>query len=401
MNILFITIAWPASGERNLYSDLMDEFATAGHKVYVVGANDTDGLQYSGIVNERGISVLRIRSGKIRKTSHIRKMVSLLGLERKMMNAIDKHFGQIKIDLILSPTPPITLAHLYIKLKKKYRANFYLLLKDIWPQGSVDHQVFRKYSIPWLFFRLNEIRTYKTADYIGCMSPLGVRYILSRNKYLTRNKVEVCPNCIRPNEKKIHVNIDSVRSNYNIPPHACVFIFSGNLGVGHGLGFLIEAIRTLKDYSKAFFIIGGSGTHFRFLSEIVKEHSLKNVFIYQWLPAVEFEKILAASDVGLILLYKYTVPQFPSRLLSYLDYSKPVLCAVNKETDIGTIVTNSGSGCSVIHGDLEGFIYEVKSLSENKYYREEMGRNARKLLIHNYTVKHAYEIIMSHFNDEK
>jgi glycosyltransferase involved in cell wall biosynthesis len=397
MNILFITIAWPASGERNLFSDLMDEFVLEGHNVYVIGASDSGTYPDAGLVKENGINVLRIQCGRIRKTSHFRKMVSLSTLGIKIFKAVKQYYWQTDIDIIICPTPPITLSYVYRRLKRKYKAAFYLLLKDIWPQGSVDHHVFHKHSIPWLYFRGHEIRIYKTADYIGCMSPAGVKYILSKNKYIAESKVEVCPNCIRPGKDFPEVNKTLIRAKYHIPNDACVFIFSGNLGIGHGLGFLIEAIRQLNDYSKAYFVIGGSGTHFQFLSEKIQSLSLKNVMLYEWLPVADFNNILMCSDVGLILLHKYTVPQFPSRLLSYLDYSKPVLCAVNKETDIGTIIQNSLCGRALIHGDLDGFIREVKYLSENLSERTILGINARKLLVNNYTVRHGYDIIMNHF----
>ena len=397
MNILFISIAWPLPGERNLYTDLMEEFVLNKHNVYVVGTQNSDNQIKSELKTENGIHVLRVKTGQIRKTTYIRKASSLLTLDRKILVAIKKHFSEINFDLIIGPTPPITLSQLFKKLKKIYNAPLYLLLKDIWPQGSVDLKVFRRYSLPWFYLRSHEIRIYKTADYIGCMSPLGVEYILSKNKYISESKVEVCPNCIRPVYETIKVDSAGIRQKYNIPSDACVFIFSGNLGIGHGLAFLVDAIKELADYKKAFFIIGGSGTQFKFLQENLKDYTNKNFLLYDWLPREDFVRILATSDVGLILLYKYTVPQFPSRLLSYLEYSKPVLCAVNKETDIGSIVEASGCGISIIHGNMKEFIKSIKYFSENTKERLIMGEKSRKLLLENYTAKHGYEIIMQHF----
>lgn len=399
MNILFISIAWPKTGERNLYTDLIDEFIRRGNKVYVAGTSDSEYNFTNKVTVENGINILRIKAGKIRKTSHFRKALSLLTLDRKMHRAIQKNFRSIRFDLILGPTPPVTFSRLYIKLKKSNRAPFYLLLKDIWPQGSVDLKVIRKYSLSWFWLRAHERRIYKAADFIGCMSPMGIEYLWQKNKYLLKSKLEVCPNCIRPTSRVPDANTAEVRLKYNIPSDACVFIFSGNIGIGHGLGFLVEMIASLRDYTKAYFVIGGSGTQYRFLFERLRDHAAENVFLYEWLPAEDFIQILASSDVGLILLHKYTVPQFPSRLLSYLDFSKPVLCAVNDNTDIGKIVEDSGCGRSVTHGDQNGFIDAVKFFSENKKKRVEMGENGRKLLIENYTVSRGYEIIMNHFSD--
>ncbi len=397
MKLLFISIAWPLPGERNLYTDLMDEFIMHGHQVYVVGTRIQTKGESPVLSEENGKSVLRIHSGQIRKTSYIRKAAILLTLGGKVWEAINRHFAETQFDLILAPTPPITLSRTYKKLIKYYKAPFYLLLKDIWPQGSVDLRVFKMYSIPWIFFRIHEKRTYRIADQIGCMSPLGAKYILSKNKYLSTNKVEVCPNSIRPAAELHSKGGNAIRAKYGIPGDACVFIFSGNLGIGHGLHFLVEAMQALSDYPKVYFVIGGSGTHFHYLETRVKALKCENVFLYNWLPREDFEKILATSDVGLILLYKYTSPQFPSRILSYFEYSKPALCAVTKETDIGSIVEEEKCGLSVNHGDLKGFIDAVKYLSENERERKEMGENGRKLLMDKYTVSHSYRIIMNHY----
>jgi glycosyltransferase involved in cell wall biosynthesis len=229
------------------------------------------------------------------------------------------------------------------------------------------------------------------------MSPLGAEYIRSKNSFLPEAKVEVCPNSIRPARSVSKQRRQAIRDKYGIPGDACVFIFSGNLGIGHGLHFLVEAIRALSDYPKAYFVIGGSGTHYQYLEKELSESSPGNVFLYSWLPRKDFEDILATSDVGLILLYKYTSPQFPSRLLSYLEYSKAVLCAVNEATDIGSIVEEEGCGLSVKHGELDSFLEAVHSLSEKGEERKLMGEKGRKLLMDRYTVSHSYEIIMNHY----
>ncbi len=396
MRILFISIAWPALGHRNLYTDLMDEFIAYGHTVVIVGTTES-ASENMALEAERGMSVLQVPSGKIRKVSYVRKILSLFTLGSKMKSAIHAHLGNHQFDLILGATPPITLSRLYPWLKRKYNAPFYLMLKDIWPQGSVDLGVIRKYGLAWQYFRSHEVRLYKTADYIGCMSPRGREYLLAKNKFLEPSKVEVCPNTIKPTPDSELPVSEGIRKKYNIPEDACVFLFSGNLGVGHGLHFLVDVIRELKAYKKAFFIIGGAGTQYEYLEKKFANEEFSNAFLYNWLPREDFEKILATSDVGLVLLYKYTSPQFPSRLLSYLDYLMPVLCAINPETDMGTIIEEVNCGRYVLHGDKKAFADAVKYLSEHPEERKEMGKNGRSLLLNRYTANHSFQIIADHF----
>lgn len=396
MNILFISIAWPAKNQRNLYTDLMDAFVADGHRVVVVGT--TEEQDAIPVVKEENAKlVLRVPSGKIRKASYVRKILSLFTLGPKMKSAIYNHLGNQQFDMILGATPPITLSKLYLTLKRKYGAPFYLMLKDIWPQGSVDLGVIRQGGPGWLYLRSHEVRLYKAANYIGCMSPRGKEYLLSKNKFLERSNVEVCPNSISPTPVKDLPGAGNIRKKYGIPENACVFLFSGNLGIGHGLHFLVDVIYSLRDYPGAYFIIGGAGTQYKYLEKIFAEDPPKNAFLYNWLPREDFEQILMTSDVGLILLYKYTSPQFPSRLLSYLDYSMPALCAINPETDMGSIVENAECGKYVHHGDKADFIKAVEYFSEHPEERRKMGSNGRNLLLREYTAEHSYQIIAKHF----
>jgi glycosyltransferase involved in cell wall biosynthesis len=399
MNILFVSIAWPLTGESNLYTDLMEEFSNNGHVVYVIAATEMDLKAGQFLTTENGINVLRVNSGRIRKTSYLRKAYTLMTLRNRISSAVKRNLKDVRIDLIIGHTPPITLSALYRELKSRYKAPFYLLLKDIWPQSSVDHKIFSKFSLPWIYLRFHEIRIYRLADYIGCMSPMGVKYILSQNKFLDPEKLEVCPNAIKPTMQLKANRNEEIRMKYGMPTNACVFIFGGNLGKSHGLTFLIDAIKQLAEYKKAFFFISGSGTHFNFLEKSMGTYKGGNLMISRWIPREDFKLVLRAADVGLILLDKcYTVPQFPSRLLGYLDFSKPVICAVNEKTDIGTIMEKNNCGKAMIHGDLKSFVEAVKFLSENKKERLNMGVNARDLLEKEYTTNRACKIILEHFN---
>lgn len=397
MKILFISIAWPQKGERNLYKDLMDEFVEHGHQIFVV-CSDHHATNLAGMGSlEDGIHVVRVRTLKIRKVGRLGKALALplLGLQFRL--AVNRHLKNQELDLILMHTPPVNLSGLMAYIKKKYRASFYLLLKDIWPHNQADLGLIRKKGLIWQYFRWHEKRIYKLADYIGCMSPKNVSYIADNNKYLDPGKIEVNPNSIRIQTKQPENGL-SVRQKYHIPEEATTFIFSGNLSRGHNLEFLIESIHHLKGYKKAFFIIGGKGMYYGYLKRKIEEFRLTNAFLYYYLPEDDFNRIMSTSDVGLILLdHRYQTPQFPSRVLSYLESGKPVLCSVNKGTDIGEIIEKAGCGLSTPNNDMDAFIRGVKYFTENEALKDLMGKRSRALLENHYSTFHSYSQIISHF----
>lgn len=405
MNVLFLTIAWPQKGKRNLYSDLIDEFVQNGHDVTVVTSQERRTGKDSSFEVEQGIEVLRIKTGNISKTNPLEKSISLLLLGWQLKRGINKHLGDADFDLILFNTPPITLSGLIDYLKDKYQSSVYLLLKDIWPYGFADFGLIKKGGWIYNYFRKHEKKLYELSDVIGCMSPKGVEFVENLYPDLANSgtTVEVCPNSAKLQNgtatKKPADN--SIRTKFGIPEDATVFIFSGNIALGHGIDFLSDAVKDLRDYEKAFFLIGGGGTYFDRVKETLGNENVPNALVYSYLPQDEYEALISICDVGLILLdHQYSYPQFPSRLLSYLQNQMAVLCAVNEETDIGEIVQEHGAGLEIRHGDIDGFTKAVKYLSENRQELQSMGKNAYSLLESKYQTSYSYQTIIKHFERE-
>ncbi|WP_340106957.1 glycosyltransferase family 4 protein [Rhodohalobacter sp. 8-1] len=394
MNILFVTIAWPNKEGSNLYSDLMNEFYKAGHNVYVAYADEKQ--MVTNLSDENGISVLRIKTARIRKAGKLRKAISLPLLGLKFYLGIRQNFSGVQFDLIIGHTPPITLSGLMKRLKNKNNAFFYLLLKDIWPHSSVDLGIIKEHGLVYKFFRWHEKRIYKFADAIGCMSPKNVDYVLENNPWIKPEKVEECPNSIAPSKIK-NVNRKKIRKKYEIPIESTVFIISGNLSSGHGFEAYLDVIESLKNNDETYFVIGGSGNQYDYIKTQIEERKLPNVFLYSWLPDEDFKNILKACDVGVVLLSsKYNVPQFPSRLLGYLEASMPVFCAVNSGTDLGDIVENAGCGISVNHGDREAMKNAILKLTNDEELRSDLASNSRKLLEDKYLASQSYQKIIRH-----
>lgn len=124
MNILFISVAWPAKGERNLYHDLMFEFTKHTHKAYVLAADHT--IKEAQIDLEDNLNVHRVPVLQVNKTSMLKKAISLPMLSYTLWKYSNKQLSDLKIDLIISHSPPITLSGLFIKLKKKIQCPFLL-----------------------------------------------------------------------------------------------------------------------------------------------------------------------------------------------------------------------------------------------------------------------------------
>lgn len=399
MNVLFLTLGRITEiSSRGIYNDLMRKFRDEGHEVYIVTPYERQFKMSTSLKDADGVKILGVKTLNIQKTNVVEKGIGTILLETQYKNAIKKYLKGIKFDLILYSTPPITFTKIISFLKKNNpKAITYLLLKDIFPQNAVDLGMFSKKSIFYKFFRKKEKLLYRLSDYIGCMSEANVRFVLNHNNFIDPSKVEVAPNSIElPLQQQI-VDKNSIRAKYNLPKDKLIFIYGGNLGKPQGIDFLIKCLEANKNREDCCFVVIGNGTEFGKLKNWIDNSASNNIFVYERLPKKDYDLFVQSCDVGLIFLdNRFTIPNYPSRLLSYLEYKMPIIAATDKNTDIGTIAeeNNYGYWCESINPDdftncVNKFTNNVKSISL-------MGDNGYKFLKNNYLVDNTYNKIISH-----
>lgn len=398
MKILFLSLLdFETIEEHNIYTDLLREFRKEKHELYIVSPVERRKNRDTYIIQEDNCKILKLCIGNVQKTNYLEKGFSLLRLQGQFIKGITTYFSDVKIDLILYATPPITFSRVVAYIKKRDQAISYLLLKDIWPQGIVDLGVISKKGLIYRYFRKKEEDMYKVSDYIGCMSLANVRYILEENSFLKADKVEVCPNSIEPVllQEISELDINQMKQKYEIPQNKTIFLYGGNLGRPQGLDFLLQIIEKCED-NEAFFLIVGDGTEYERIDNYLKSIKSENARLIKYLPKTEFEKLVQISDVGLVFLdRRFTVPNIPSRILSYMQAGIPILAATDSATDLREIIENNEMGYWCENGDLQMFFSDMKTLKEIKK-RKKMGENGRKCLEEKYSVAKGYQIIEKH-----
>ncbi|PKP46263.1 MAG: glycosyltransferase WbuB [Bacteroidetes bacterium HGW-Bacteroidetes-11] len=398
MNILFLTIAHITNtNDRGIYTDLMRQFRDKGHKVTIVSSAERRYGIPTGLSTQNGIEILKVSTLNLQKTNVIEKGIGTLLLEYQFLSAIKKYLSNVKFDLVLYSTPPITLTKVVKFVKKRDAAKTYLLLKDIFPQNAVDLNMISQGGLLHRYFRKKEKALYAVSDNIGCMSPANAAYVCANNPEIDPTKVEVCPNSIALTHEPALTATEksTIREKYKLPSAATLFIYGGNLGKPQGIGFLLQVLRTNENLKNAFFVIVGSGTEFPLIQKWFDSNKPKNALLLKGLPKEEYDKLVKACDVGLIFLErKFTIPNYPSRLLSYLENRMPIITATDRSTDIGSIAEANGYGLSAISGDLEAINKHIHHLCENPDVIKAMGEKGYDYLKNNYTVERCYEIIM-------
>lgn len=403
MNVIFLTLSRIVDvEERGIYQDLMRKFRDEGHQVYIVSPVERR-LGLDTVLQERNrVRILNVKTLNVQKTNVIEKGIGTLLINRQYKSAIKKFLGSIKFDLILYSTPPITLVGLvkYLKAQNPLAVN-YLLLKDIFPQNAVDIGMFKESSLINYYFRRKEIDLYRASDYIGCMSPANVEFLKIHNPFFPEDRIEVAPNSLELKDEVVmddkKVPRDFIHSKYAIPVDKPLFIYGGNLGKPQGIEYIIKCLELNKNRKDCYFIVVGNGTEYQKLAGWYQNNNEGCVTILPGMPKGDYDMLVQACDVGLIFLdHRFTIPNYPSRLLSYMENRMPVICATDVNTDIGKIAEKNGYGywCESINPN------DFTALVDKMLHSDirQMGQNAYNYLKANYQVKHTFNIIMSHFN---
>lgn len=396
MNILFLTMnPFKSIDMHNIYSDLMKVFVAHGHKPYVVTPREKSMGEETELCNYEEYSILKVKIGNTSNVSFIEKGISTVMLESQFNRAIDKYLGDIRFGIILYSTPPITLAGVVKRMKQKCGAKTYLMLKDIFPQNAIDIGLFSASSpIAW-YFRRKEKKLYAISDKIGCMSPANVEYVLSHNPEIPKKKVEILPNAIIPNPLVDREEAKkTVKNKFNIPQDAMTVLFGGNLGKPQDVPSLIKCLAAVKDRQDFHFIICGSGSDFYLLKEYEKDVKPKNLCLINFLPKKEYDELASGCDVGLIFLdHRFTIPNYPSRILSYMENATPVICATDPNTDVGKMVEDNGFGFACESNSIEGFVGCLEKIKESDL--DLMGKKAREACEELFAVEDCYNKIIN------
>lgn len=390
--------------QKGIYSDLMRKFRDNGHDVYIVMPCERREGKHTSCSDDNGVHTLCVRTLNVQKTSIIEKGLGQVSLDYLYQRAINKHFKGVKFDLILYSTPPITFTKVIASAKKANpNAKSYLMLKDIFPQNAIDLGMLSKRGIKGFLyrsFRKKEQRLYQLSDYIGCMSPANVKYVLEHNPELDEKKVEICPNSF--DEESPTIMTDdikaTIRSKYKLPVNKPIFFYGGNLGKPQGIPFLIECLEANKEREDCHFLVVGNGTEYGRLETWVKNSKPKNFSLFQRLPKKDYEQLANACDIGLIFLdHRFTIPNYPSRLLSCLMQRKPIIACTDPNCDTGELAVKNGYGMYCESNDVNQFTFIVSDILKQDL--KEMGENGYQFFLNNYTTQHTYNAIIKHFEN--
>jgi len=282
-----------------------------------------------------------------------------------------------KYDLLFATTTPLTAGIPGIVMKCFRRKPFVFEVRDLWPELPKAMGVVTN-PLVLAGLSLLEWLSYRTADACIGLSPGIVEGIRRRSR-------PDLPIAMIPNGCDLELFKPAERASLKLPgiePDDCVAVFTGAHGQANGLDAVLDAAGELKRRGRTNikFVFIGDGKLKPVLRARAEREGLTHCVFVEPMPKKQLNTVVAACDVGLMILAD--VPAFyfgtsPNKFFDYLASGLPVLN--NYPGWLAGLVRENCCGLAVPPRDPAAFADAMEFLADHPQERWAMRRRARLL----------------------
>lgn len=370
--------------------DLAVEMSRAGHStVAIVPTFNLPEAWTTEIMD--GIVLLRIKAPNTREIGYVRRTITEFSLPFLMLLRIKKTpFARTSWDVVAWYSPTIFFGPLVWYLKRISGCRTYLILRDIFPEWTLDLGLMRK-GLAYTFFKAIAHIQYAVADVIGVQTESNLAY-LDTWRRRPGKRVEVLHNWQTP-----ALDIGSTIDVGSTPlAGRKIGVYIGNMGIAQGMDILVDLAESLADREDVGFLFVGRGSEVLRLKEKVRVSGLTNILFLDEVDSREMPGLLSQCFIGLLALDpRHKTHNIPGKFLTYLLAGLPVLARVNQGTDLMQLINDKNVGhsfdCSS-PGPLRVFI---ERLIDNPAEYQLMSKNGLNLAKTMFSSRNAANQIMA------
>ena len=386
--ILIHSIAFSPDGVSTayLYNDIALKLVENNYEVIVL----TTTPHYNIVEEELKKQPLKSKWGGIYYESYFNNIKVLHVPQRKFKSALLRMIAfvywhaismilgllQGKVDLILSPSPPLTIGVISIFIGKLKNAKIIYNVQEIYPDFLIN-QGLLKFSPFINILKSIEKYVYNQSDAVTTIDSIFYETIVSR--FEDKNKLKLIPNFVDTDVYK-PINLKNLTLNESLFPSAnnsLKLMYAGNIGHAQDWKPLLEIAQIVRNLPVEFWIIG-EGVMREYLQESVKAFNLSNIHVINYQPRETMASIMAYGDIHFIFMTPEMEGQgFPSKVYSIMACAKPLLIISGKNTPLNNFLTNTSSSFIVetkVYSEKINEILKVINLTlSNKKLLQEMG----------------------------
>ncbi len=274
-------------------------------------------------------------------------------------------------DLVVAMSPPLTLGLVGTVVAKAARRPMVFNIQDVFPDAVVaTGAVTNRYLIAAA--RYLERLSYRLSDTVTVLSEDLAVNLRAKVPAHRAGDIVVIPNFVDTATISPADRMTSYRREHGIGDEPVV-MYAGNIGYSQSLEMVLAAARACPE---ATFVLNGEGAARAGLMQAAS--GLSNVRFVDPLPMERLSELLASADVHLVPLRTgLGAVSVPSKLYSILAAGRPVLAAIDADTEIPRILAASGAGVVVPPDHEEAFVAALQAMLADPVARTEMGAAAR------------------------
>ncbi len=272
----------------------------------------------------------------------------------------------VKTDLIVATSPQLFTALGGCILAKIRRKPWIFELRDLWPEGIKDTGAIKNKKILDFLVKM-ELCLYRKSDFVITVSKGLKENLVSRG--IEASKIDIVTNganleLFRPIEKnKKILHTLGLENKF-------IFGYIGTHGLAHGLEFIIDSIKEIKD-ERIHFLFIGTGAKKAAVVALAEKLQLNNVTFLDPVTKSEVADYISVIDAALIPLTKTDIHAslIPSKIFESASMLKPILLGV--EGEAADIVKRHNAGLIFEPENKNEFLAGVEKISsDDTLYKE-------------------------------
>jgi len=287
-----------------------------------------------------------------------------------------------KPDIIISPSPPLTIGLSAWLLGAFYRVPFIYNVQEIYPDIAVSLGALKNKRLIDLLYRLERF-VYQKATFLTVIAPRMRQRLLEKG--VRADKVEVIPNFVDITDHHPFPKDNQFSRQYGVHDKFLVS-YAGNIGPAQGLDKLIDAAILLQKEAAIHFMVMGDGSLRESFTQRVFNLHLGNFTVLPYQPYSLIPLVYGASDICLVPLSTGIGSEaIPSKVYRIMACARPVFATTDKDSDLAHLIASVNCGVAIETGSPEALSDAIFKGYKNKALWQAMGKNGRDHVIENYS----------------
>lgn len=369
------------SADTRLNDELAKGFGELGAEVTVVVPFPSRGLsieQQKNYQNRREeqissrVRVIRVGGRKPYSKGLLCRAIHYISNAYQMF----KYAKRTPTDVYFIVSTPPFLGYVAAILGKKKPVVY--KLQDVFPDSLMLAKNLNKRGPFLALLRQLEKRVYKNVAQINVVSEDIAKTL--ELKGVSRRKISVVYDWVDI-EKSYEVSRESnlLFERFCLSHDKFYVCYAGNIGYLQNVSTLVYAADIVVKQRDIEFIIIGDGIQAKELDALIAQNGRdKYIHRYPWQSENEIASIYSIGDIGIVTIKKgVTNIALPSKTWNILAARRPVVCEIDRDSVLSTIIEEVNCGFSVEPGNYNRLAEAIIYLHDNKDLREEMATRGR------------------------